>query len=101
MGARAAPGARGACPVLDALQVLGIAGGTLTVAGALWRAVASAARVGFEVERLRADLDRFESKVKELEDTRVSAKVLTEKLQSVRTDTLQRVELRLKGGDGG
>ena len=86
---------------MDALQVLGIAGGTLTVAGALWRAVASAARVGFEVERLRADLDRLESKVKELEDTRVSAKVLTEKLQSVRTDTLQRVELRLKGGDGG
>ena len=86
---------------MDALHVLGIAGGTLTVAGALWRAVASAARVGFEVERLRADLDRIESKVKELEDTRVSAKVLTEKLQSVRTDTLQRVELRLKGGDGG
>ena len=86
---------------MDALQVLGIAGGTLTVAGALWRAVASAARVGFEVERLRSDLDRIESKVKELEDTRVSAKVLTEKLQSVRTDTLQRVELRLKGGDGG
>ena len=86
---------------MDALQVLGIAGGTLTVAGALWRAVASATRVGFEVERLRADLDRLESKVKELEDTRVSAKVLTEKLQSVRTDTLQRVELRLKGGDGG
>ena len=86
---------------MDALQVLGIAGGTLTVAGALWRVVASAARVGFEVERLRADLDRIESKVKELEETRVSAKVLTEKLQSVRTDTLQRVELRLKGGDGG
>lgn len=86
---------------MDALQVLGIAGGTLTVAGALWRVVASAARVGFEVERLRSDLDRIESKVKELEDTRVSAKVLTEKLQSVRTDTLQRVELRLKGGDGG
>jgi hypothetical protein len=86
---------------MDALQVLGIAGGTLTVAGALWRVVASATRVGFEVERLRTDLNRLESKVKELEDTRVSAKVLTEKLQSVRTDTLQRVELRLKGGDGG
>ena len=86
---------------MDALQVLGIAGGTLTVAGALWRVVASATRVGFEVERLRTDVDRLESKVKELEDTRVSQKVLTEKLQGLRTDVLQRVELRLKGGDGG
>jgi hypothetical protein len=86
---------------MDALQVLGIAGGTLTVAGALWRAVASATRVGFEVERLRTEVDQLHSKVKELEDTRVSQKVLTEKLQGLRTDVLQRVELRLKGGDGG
>lgn len=86
---------------MDALQVLGIAGGTLTVAGALWRVVTSAARVGFEVERLRTEVDQLHSKVKELEETRVSQKTLTEKLQSVRTDTLQRVELRLKGGSGG
>jgi hypothetical protein len=86
---------------MDALQVLGIAGGTLTVAGALWRVVASATRVGFEVERLRTEVDQLHSKVKELEDTRVSQKVLTEKLQGLRTDVLQRVELRLKGGDGG
>lgn len=86
---------------MDALHVLGIAGGTLTVAGALWRVVAGAARVGFEVERLRTEVDQLHSKVKELEDTRVSQKVLTEKLQGLRTDVLQRVELRLKGGDGG
>ena len=83
---------------MDALQVLGIAGGTLTIAGAVWRVVSSAAHVGFEVEQLRRDLSRLESKVKELEDTRVSGRTLSEKLQGLRTDVLQRVELKLRGG---
>ena len=83
---------------MDALQVLGIAGGTLTIAGAVWRVVSSASRVGFEVEQLRSDVTRLESKVKELEDTRVSGKTLSEKLQGLRTDVLQRVELKVRGG---
>lgn len=83
---------------MDAMQVLGIAGGTLTIAGAVWRVVSSASRVGFEVEQLRRDLSRIESKVKELEDTRVSGRTLSEKLQGLRTDVLQRVELKLRGG---
>jgi hypothetical protein len=60
--------------------------------------VSSASRVGFEVEALRRDLSRLESKVKELEDTRVSGRTLSEKLQGLRTDVLQRVELKLRGG---
>jgi hypothetical protein len=43
-------------------------------------------------------LSRLESKVKELEDSRVSGKTLSEKLQGLRTDVLQRVELKLRVG---
>jgi ribosomal protein S6E (S10) len=47
---------------------------------------------------LRSDVTRLESKVKELEDTRVSGRTLSEKLQGLRTDVLQRVELKIRGG---
>ena len=70
----------------------------ITLGGTLWRVAASAAATRSHVERLQADVTTLQAKVVALDESKVSAKVLTERLVGQKRDILQKVEIsRLSG----
>lgn len=70
----------------------------ITLGGTLWRVAASAAATRSQVERLQADVTALQLKAHALDESKVSAKVLTERLIGQKRDILQKVEIsRLSG----
>lgn len=70
----------------------------ITLGGTLWRLAASAAATRSHVERLQADVTALQLKTHALDESKVSAKVLTERLIGQKRDILQKVEIsRLSG----
>lgn len=70
----------------------------ITLGGTLWRVAASAAATRSQVERLQADVTALQLKTHALDESKVSAKVLTERLIGQKRDILQKVEIsRLSG----
>ena len=79
---------------------LGIAltGLGVTMGGVLWRVAAHAAQTRAHVDRLQADVTTLQTRVQALDDGKVSAKTLTERMVGQKRDILQRVEIsRLSG----
>ena len=70
----------------------------ITLGGTLWRVAASAAATRSHVERLQADVTTLQTKVVALDENKVSAKVLTEKLIGQKRHILNRVEISRLGG---
>ena len=70
----------------------------ITLGGTLWRVAASAAATRSHVERLQADVTALQVRAHALDESKVSAKVLTERLIGQKRDILQKVEIsRLSG----
>ncbi len=70
----------------------------ITLGGTLWRVAASAAATRSHVERLQADVTALQVRTHALDESKVSAKVLTERLIGQKRDILQKVEIsRLSG----
>ena len=70
----------------------------ITLGGTLWRVAASAAATRSQVERLQADVTALQVRTHALDESKVSAKVLTERLIGQKRDILQKVEIsRLSG----
>ena len=70
----------------------------ITLGGTLWRVAASAAATRSHVERLQADVTALQVRTHALDESKVSAKVLTERLSGQKRDILQKVEIsRLSG----
>lgn len=70
----------------------------ITLGGTLWRVAASAAATRSHVERLQADVIALQAKTQALDENKVSAKVLTERLIGQKRHILNRVEIsRLSG----
>lgn len=70
----------------------------ITLGGTLWRVAASAAATRSHVERLQADVTALQIRTHALDEAKVSAKVLTERLIGQKRDILQKVEIsRLSG----
>lgn len=70
----------------------------ITLGGTLWRVAASAAATRSHVERLQADVTALQVRTNALDENKVSAKVLTERLIGQKRDILQKVEIsRLSG----
>lgn len=70
----------------------------ITLGGTLWRVAASAAATRSQVERLQADVTALQVRTHALDEGKVSAKALTERLIGQKRDILQKVEIsRLSG----
>ena len=70
----------------------------ITLGGTLWRIATSAAATRSHVERLQADVTALQVRAQQLDENKVSAKVLTERLIGQKRHILQRVEIsRLSG----
>lgn len=70
----------------------------ITLGGTLWRVAASAAATRSHVERLQADVTALQVRTHALDESKVSAKALTERLIGQKRDILQKVEIsRLSG----
>ena len=70
----------------------------ITLGGTLWRIATSAAATRSHVERLQADVTALQVRAQQLDENKVSAKVLTERLIGQKRHILNRVEIsRLSG----
>ena len=81
--------------VTTAIAIIGLG---VTMGGVLWRVAAHAAQTRAHVDRLQADVTSLQSRVQSLDESKVSAKTLTERMVGQKRDILQRVEIsRLSG----
>jgi len=81
--------------VTTAIALIGLG---VTMGGVLWRVAAHAAHTRAHVDRLQADVTSLQSRVQSLDESKVSAKTLTERMVGQKRDILQRVEIsRLSG----
>lgn len=70
----------------------------ITLGGTLWRIATSAAATRSHVERLQADVTALQVRAQQIDENKVSAKVLTERLIGQKRHILNRVEIsRLSG----
>jgi hypothetical protein len=83
---------------MEVTTAIALTGLGVTMGGVLWRVAAHAAQTRAHVDRLQADVTTLQTRVQALDDSKVSAKTLTEKLVGQKRDILQRVEIsRLSG----
>lgn len=78
---------------MELTTAIGLGGLGITLGGLLWRVAAGAAETRASVEQLRAAVTALQAQVKALDEGKVSAKTLTERLVGQRRDILQRVEI--------
>jgi hypothetical protein len=83
---------------MEVTTAIALTGLGVTMGGVLWRVAAHAAQTRAHVDRLQADVTTLQTHVKQLDESKVSAKTLTEKLVGQKRDILQKVEIsRLSG----
>jgi hypothetical protein len=83
---------------MEVTTAIALTGLGVTMGGVLWRVAAHAAQTRAHVDRLQADVTTLQTKTHALDESKVSAKVLTERLVGQKRDILQKVEIsRLSG----
>jgi hypothetical protein len=83
---------------MEVTTAIALTGLGVTMGGVLWRVAAHAAQTRAHVDRLQADVTTLQTRVVALDESKVSAKVLTERLVGQKRDILQKVEIsRLSG----
>jgi hypothetical protein len=83
---------------MEVTTAIALTGLGVTMGGVLWRVAAHAAQTRAHVDRLQADVTSLQTHIKQLDESKVSAKTLTERMVGQKRDILQRVEIsRLSG----
>jgi hypothetical protein len=83
---------------MEVTTAIALTGLGVTMGGVLWRVAAHAAQTRAHVDRLQADVTTLQAHIKQLDESKVSAKTLTERMVGQKRDILQRVEIsRLSG----